>query len=223
MKPVLLFYTVAHGLVDRATTSVRRDKNITVIPMMQKVEGIPKAYFDYWTGDAVLCSYSDPEMCSTLVSRGFFDAAINPARKGGKGIDDLDSAMDYCKFMLKEGGGCDQSMPQIYQLYRAKRKEECQDITLYPSGVYSNPYDKEESMYTLGVGYHALDGPIKSETTTFISFLFLVLLLWLLALVQEIREMFKLGEFCIMFPRASKKEGRGVTEVTEDGETKISI
>lgn len=220
VKPSVLFATLVDGLRDRKIV----DKNLTVPPTMTNFQSIPKAYFDYWVGDAVLCSYSDPQMCSTLVARGFFDAAMNPAHQGNKGVEDLASAMDYCKYMLKEGGGCDQSMPQIYQLYRAKRKEECQDISLWPSGVYANPYDKEESMYTLGVSYGALDGPIKSETTTFIGFLFLVLLLWLLALVAEIREMLKLGEFCIMFPRASKKDGTGVIEEKgDDGETTIQI
>lgn len=221
IKPKLVFGTIAHGLADRRTV----DKNITESPVMTQLQGIPKAYFDYWVGDAVLCSYSDPQMCSTLISRGFFDAAMDPAHSGNKGVSDLDSAMDYCKFMLKEGGGCDQSMPQIYQLYRAKRKEQCQDIHLYPSGIYTNPFQKEESMYVISADYGALDGHLKSETATFRLFLFLVLLLWLLALVQEIREMFKLADFCIMFPSASKSKGLGVktTEDAETGEKKIAI
>lgn len=219
VKPKLVFTTVAHGLSDRAKV----DKNITIPPSMTELKSIPKPYFDYWMGDAVLCSFADSQMCGTLISRGFFDGAMNPAHNG-KGVSDLDSAMDYCRFMLKEGGGCDQSMPQIYQLFRAKRKEQCQDISLFPSGTYSNPYDKDESMYVIEAMYSAMDGPLKSVTTTFRVFLFLVLLLWLLALVQELREMIKLAEFCIAFPRANKAKGLGVqNKVNDDGESKIHI
>lgn len=220
VKPTLIFGVIAHGLEDR----MKIDTNITVPPEMIQRQGIPKAHFDYWKGDAILCSYSDPEMCSALISRGFFDSAMDPAHAGNKGVYDIDSAMDYCRFMLKEGGGCDQSMPQIYQLYRAKRKEQCGDIHLYPSGVYANKYNKEETMYVITAEYEALDGHLKSETMTFRLFLFLVLLLWLLALVQEIREMLKLADFCIMFPRASKKKGLGVHTIEDnERENKIAI
>eukprot|EP00746_Dinoflagellata_sp_MGD_P065706 gnl/MRDRNA2_/MRDRNA2_27346_c0_seq1.p1 gnl/MRDRNA2_/MRDRNA2_27346_c0~~gnl/MRDRNA2_/MRDRNA2_27346_c0_seq1.p1 ORF type:complete len:685 (+),score=100.91 gnl/MRDRNA2_/MRDRNA2_27346_c0_seq1:108-2162(+) len=221
VKPILVYAAITHGLEDRRK---RYDTNITESPTMVQEEGIPKAYFDYWAGDAVLCSYSDPEMCSTLIDRGYFDAALDPAHTGNKGVSDLASAMDYCRFMLKEGGGCDQSMPQIYQLYRAKRKEQCGNINLYPSGVYTNPFEKEETMYIISPMYEELDGHIKSTTTTYRVFLFLVLLLWLLALVQEIREMFKLADFCVMFPRASKKKGLGVKTIEDtDGDVRTTI
>jgi len=69
-KPFLVFRAITVGLIDRQAY----DKRLWVEPngMMAKMEGVPKAYFDYWMGDAALCSYADPGMCSTLLSRGFF-------------------------------------------------------------------------------------------------------------------------------------------------------
>jgi hypothetical protein len=67
-KAYLVFRAITVGLVDRQTV----DKRLWVSPQVEKMEGIPKAYFDYWMGDAALCSYADPGMCPSLLARGFF-------------------------------------------------------------------------------------------------------------------------------------------------------
>merc|ERR1719224_174416 len=154
--------------------------------MMAKMEGVPKAYFDYWRGDAALCSYADPKMCSTLLSRGFFNEAMNPAHPG-KEIPDIDGALDYCTYMLKVGGGCDQSLPQIYKLFRALRHEQCGDGHFYAGGLYKNPTNPTDKVYTILQWYGALEKHIKADSRIFQCFMFLVLMLWLLALVNEMR------------------------------------
>jgi hypothetical protein len=196
-KPFLVFRAITVGLIDRQAY----DKRLWVEPngMMAKMEGVPKAYFDYWMGDAALCSYADPGMCSTLLSRGFFNEAMNPDHPG-KEIPDIDGALDYCQYMLKVGGGCDQSLPQIYKLYRAARHEQCGDGHFFAGGLHKNPYHETDRVYVIANVYTNLQKFIKGDSTIFKTFLFLVLLLWLYALTNEMREMIKLAEFTCVFP-----------------------
>lgn len=218
-KPFLVFRAITVGLVDRQPY----DKRLWVDPngMVAKMEGIPKAYFDYWMGDAALCSYADPGMCSTLLSRGFFDEAMNPEHPG-KEIPDIDGALDYCIFMLKVGGGCDQSLPQIYKLYRASRHDECGDGHFYPGGLKRNPYHETDRVYIIKNAYANLSKHLKADSTIFKCFLFLVLMLWLLALTNEIREMIKLAEFAVVYPGAEGDLGLEI-EKDDEGNEKYTI
>jgi len=201
-KAFLVFRAITVGLVDRQSV----DKRLWVSPQVEKMEGIPKAYFDYWMGDAALCSYADPGMCPTLLARGFFSEAMNP-KNNGKEIEDIDGALDYCIFMLKVGGGCDQSLPQIYKLYRATRFEQCGKGQFYPGGIFRNPHHETDRVYVIANAYTNLGKYLKSDSLIYKCFLFLVLLLWLLALVAELREMVKMAEFAATFPASQGSDG----------------
>merc|ERR1719316_1919237 len=155
-KPFLVFRAITIGLTDRQPM----DSKLWVDPngMVAKMEGIPKAYFDYWMGDAAICSYADPGMCSTLLSRKIFEKAfINP----GKEIADIDGALDYCTYMLKVGGGCDQSLPQIYKLYRAARHEQCGAGHFFAGGLHKNPYHETDRVYIIANVYANLQKFLK--------------------------------------------------------------
>eukprot|EP00746_Dinoflagellata_sp_MGD_P167209 gnl/MRDRNA2_/MRDRNA2_97653_c0_seq1.p1 gnl/MRDRNA2_/MRDRNA2_97653_c0~~gnl/MRDRNA2_/MRDRNA2_97653_c0_seq1.p1 ORF type:complete len:685 (+),score=148.37 gnl/MRDRNA2_/MRDRNA2_97653_c0_seq1:97-2151(+) len=218
-KPFLVFRAITVGLVDRQAY----DSRLWVEPngMMAKMEGVPKAYFDYWMGDAALCSYADPGMCSTLLSRGFFNEAMNPAHPG-KEIPDIDGALDYCTYMLKVGGGCDQSLPQIYKLYRAARHEQCGDGHFFAGGLHKNPYHETDRVYVIANVYANLQKFLKGDSATYKCFLFLVLLLWLYALTNEMREMIKLAEFTVVFPGVEGDLGLEI-EKDEDGNEEYRI
>jgi len=216
-KPFLVFRAITIGLVDRQPM----DSKLWVDPkgMVAKMEGIPKAYFDYWMGDAAICSFADPGMCSTLLSRKVFEQAfVNP----GKEIADIDGALDYCNYMLKVGGGCDQSLPQIYKLFRALRHEQCGAGHFYAGGLYKNPHNPTDKVYIISQAYEALEKHLKADSGIFKYFMFLVLMLWLYALLNEMREMVKLGEFCATFPAAEGDAGLEV-EKNEDGDAKYTI
>jgi len=215
-KPFLVFRAICVGLIDRQAY----DSRLWVEPngMMAKLEGLPKAYFDYWMGDAALCSYGDPGMCSTLLSRGFFAEAMNP-KHPGKEIPDIDGALDYCTYMLKVGGGCEQSLPQIYKLYKAARHEQCGDGHFFAGGLYKNPHHETDRVYIISNVYANLTKFLKGDSTIFKTFLFLVLMLWLLALSNEIREMIKLAEFTFVFPAAEGDLGLEIEKDEEGNET----
>jgi hypothetical protein len=212
-KPFLVFRAITVGLSDRGAM----DSNLWVPPEMKAMKAIPKPLFDYWMGDAILCTYADPYICPTLLKRGFFDEAMNP-KNNGKNIQDIDAALDYCVWMLKVGGGCEQSFPQIYKLYRARRQMQCGDGSLFNAGLYKNPNNKVDKVYIAQVDYGNLGDHQKAETAEYAFFLFLVLLLWLFALLGEMREMLKLGEYCIVAPVAGDDGGLEVKKKEEDGE-----
>eukprot|EP00746_Dinoflagellata_sp_MGD_P113010 gnl/MRDRNA2_/MRDRNA2_50032_c0_seq1.p1 gnl/MRDRNA2_/MRDRNA2_50032_c0~~gnl/MRDRNA2_/MRDRNA2_50032_c0_seq1.p1 ORF type:complete len:668 (+),score=137.25 gnl/MRDRNA2_/MRDRNA2_50032_c0_seq1:107-2110(+) len=216
-KAFLVFRAITVGLTDRTVV----DPNLWVAPEVKEMKAIPKPYFDYWMGDAALCSYADPKVCGTLLSRGYFGEAMNP-ETSGKDIDDIDGALDYCVWMLTVGGGCDQSLPQIYKLFRAQRKVQCGDSSLYNGGVYRNPYSDVDKVYITAVWYSGLSKTMKADSATYLFFLFLVLQLWFLALLNEMKELLKLGEFCSVFPEAGEDGGVEVSK-NEDGDEQYRI
>lgn len=217
VKPFFLMRAIIMGLIDR------KDEALWIPDATRELKELPKAYFDYWMGDASLCAHADVGRCGALVANGIFNKAMDPANHG-KGINDLDSAMDYCTFMLKDGGGCDQSLPQVYKLYKARRRGQCGDMYFYAAGIFKNPHKEKDKMYVIGSGYDALGGYEKSEGNDFKFFLFLVLLLWLMALSSELKEVMKLAEFCLVYPDEKDCEGGvGAKEIEEDGETKFVI
>lgn len=215
-KPFLVFRAISVGLSDRGAM----DPNLYVAPEVKEMKAIPKGYFDYWMGDAILCTYADPYICPTLLKRGYFNEAMNPINKG-KNINDIDSALDYCVWMLKVGGGCDQSFPQIYKLYRARRKMQCGDGSLYNAGLFKNPHHDVDRVYIAAVDYGALGDHQKAETAEFQFFMFLILLIWLYALLNEFREMIQLAEYVHVAPRAERRDDKGLEVAKDDDGNEI--
>lgn len=79
-KAFLVFRAITVGLTDRTVV----DPNLWVAPEVQQMKAIPKPYFEYWMGDAAICSFADPKVCGTLLSRGFFwrgDAPRPPGQR----------------------------------------------------------------------------------------------------------------------------------------------
>jgi len=212
-KPFLVFRAISVGLTDRTPM----DPKLWIAPEVKEMKAIPKVYFDYWMGDAILCTYADPYICPTLLKRGFFNEAMNP-KNPGKNIQDIDGALDYCVWMLEVGGGCEQSFPQIYRLYRARRQMQCGEGSLYKDGLFKNPYHEVDRVYIAAVDYDALGNHLKAQTLEYRFFLFLVLILWLFSLLGEGREMLKLAEFCIVAPTAGADGGLEVTKGEDDAE-----
>jgi hypothetical protein len=212
-KAFLVFRAITVGLTDRGSM----DPNLWVSDEVKEMRAIPKPYFDYWMGDAAICSYADPKVCGTLLDRGYFAEAFHKDHHG-KNIPDIDGALDYCVWMLSIGGGCDQTLPQIYKLFRALRHEQCGDSSLYNGGLYKNPHHEVDRVYVTAVDYDGLSKHMKADEPTYKFFLFLVLQLWFMALLNEMRELLKLGEFCVVFPAAGEDGGLEV-EKSEDGES----
>lgn len=212
-KPFLVFRAITVGLTDRVSV----DPNLWVAPEVTEMRAIPKPYFDYWMGDAALCSYADPKVCGTLLDRGFFGSAFKNDT-AGKAIDDIDGALDYCVWMLTVNGGCDQSLPQIYKLFRAQREAQCGKSHLYNGGLYRNPHHDVDKVYVTAVWYEKPEAQIKGTTAIYLFFLFLVLQLWFLALLNEMRELVMIAEFTYVYPAAGEDGGLEVSKTEDDKE-----
>lgn len=140
----------------------------------------------------------------------------------GKDIDDIDGALDYCVWMLTVGGGCDQSLPQIYKLFRAQRHVQCGDGSLYNGGLYRNPHHDVDKVYITAIDYAGLEKHYKADTPIFLFFLFLILQIWFLSLINEMKELLKLAEFCYVFPEAGEDGGVEVSK-NDEGDEQYTI
>lgn len=173
-----------------------------IVPMsITEYEAVPKAYFDWWVGLVVICVEFDPARCSELVARGLFDGALNAgSRWTTGGVQDLDSALDYCQRMVQPGGLCEQSLPGFYSTYRQRTHDKC-GAAVYSSGDrYINPHNERDAMRTIRVSYTTVDNYVQYSTKRFRFFLFMILLLWYVNLLDELRDIVKLMDFLFRFP-----------------------
>jgi len=98
----------------------------------------------------------------------------------------------------------------------------CGDGFLYNGGLYKSPHHEVDRVYITAVDYDKPNKQIKGGTPTYLFFLFLVLQLWFLALLNEMRELVKLGEFTKVFPAAGEDGGLEVSK-NDDGDEEYTI
>lgn len=188
---------------------------------IQQRRAIPKAYFQYWQGDAMMCSFFDPDSCEAAASDNLFREALHPGRISArtKGINDLDSAIQYCYRMLQPGGGCETVLPTDFKRNREQRWGRCGSRALVEGGKYTNPFDDGQSVHILRTSYGSVDSYERATSRLYLFFLSLVIMLWILALIDEVRELIKFGEFLIKFPgvRPGEKGGKIIPADEEKG------
>lgn len=163
-------------------------------------EAVPKAYFEWWAGLAVLCVGFDVTRCSDMVGRGLFDTAISSGRRWTTGgVHDLDSALDHCQRMLEPGGLCEQSLPGFYLTYRSRVREKCGTSVFSAGTRYVNPFNDLDAMTTVGVSYAKVESYVEHNSLRFRFFLCMVLMVWYVNLLDEFREIVKLIDFICCF------------------------
>jgi len=184
---------------------------------------IPKAYFEYWTGDAMTCSLFDSSSCEAAARDGVFKEALHPGRisAGAKGIKDLDSAIEYCYRMLQPGGGCETLLPTDFKRNREQRWGRCGARSLVEGGKYINPYNLDQSVHVLSATYASVNAYERATSRLFLFFLSLIIMLWLLSLVDEVRELIKFGEFLVSFPGISPGSKGGSVTQPEDENSEV--
>lgn len=198
-----VFRSTCRGVeTDNVDTSEHPPFNVHLVPLaVTERRSVPKSYFDWWTGLSVICVAHDVARCGELISKGIFDGAIGAGRRNTKGgVEDLDSALDYCQRMLAPGGMCEKTLPGSYMMYRSRVSEKCGPAT-YSTGVrYVNPKDGRDVMSTIGVKYSMV---MQYETASSFQFCFfqgLILFLWFVNLVGEFKAIIQLADFIYSFP-----------------------
>lgn len=173
-----------------------------VVPeSITEYEAVPKEYFDWWAGLAVICVDFDSTRCSSLVARGLFDSAIDSGKRWTTGgVSDLDSALDYCERLLQPGGLCEQSLPGFYLTYRSRVHEKCGPPVFTAGKRYVNPFNARDAMTSVDVSYKQVDTYVEYGTIRFRFFLFMILMLWYVNLLDEFRDVVKSCDFLCRFP-----------------------
>jgi hypothetical protein len=214
VSPPTIFNNIISGLRASRDFEESRGKNRTLY-LTSDVDyerAIPKAYFNYWAGDAMMCTFFDSSSCEAAAKDGVFEEALRPGRMSAdaKGIRDLDSAIQYCYRMLSPGGGCEVALPTDFKRNREQRWGRCGKRTLVEGGKYTSPYDPDQSVHILRASYSSLSAYDRATSRLFLFFLALLIMLWLLALMDEWREILKFAEFLVVFP--------GIAPGTQGGE-----
>jgi len=191
---------------DNEDTSENPPYNVHLVPLsVSERRAVPKSYFDWWRGMAVICVAHDVSRCGELVSKGLFDGAIGAGHRLTKGgVQDLDTALDYCQRMLRPGGMCEKTLPGAYMMYRSRVTEKCGAATYSTGSRHTNPFDDRDVMSTIKVEYELVDQYITASSSQFCFFQGLILFLWFVNLVGELKAIIQLADFVCSFEHDEK-------------------
>jgi len=203
ISPETIFKNLIDGLRMQAAylKFSGNNKTLYLSPDLQSGKAVSKAYFNFWKGDAMMCGLFDSNSCEAAAKSGVFTSALVPGRLSSqmKGINDLDSAIQYCYRMLQGGGGCETLLPTDFKRNREQRWGRCGARYLSEGGKYVNPYDPNQSVHVLEAGYAGVSAYQRATSRLFLFFLSLIIVLWLLSLIDEWRELVKLAEFLVTY------------------------
>jgi hypothetical protein len=187
---------------DNDDTSANQPYHAHEIPLsIQERQAVPKDYFEWWKGLATLCVVHDEHRCGELVSRGIFDGAIAvPDHFAMGGVQDLDTALDYCQRLLRAGGVCEKTLPGAYMLHRSRVAEKC-GVPDYTTGpYYVNPFDHYDVMQTVKIAYKLVDQYHVATTREFKLFMGLILFVWYAHVAEELKSVIELIDFLCSIP-----------------------
>jgi hypothetical protein len=204
VKPETIFHNVINGLRMSRNHEEKRGMNRTLYLSsdVDNDRAIPKAYFNFWSGDAMMCSLFESTTCEAGAKAGIFKEALRPGRisADAKGIHDLDSAIQYCYRMLQPGGGCETALPVNFKQNREQRLGMCGKGQLVEGGKYTNPFEPDQYVRVLTTSYDRVDQYQRATSRLYLIFQCLIIMLWFLALTDEFQTLIRFGEFLIAFP-----------------------
>jgi len=213
ISPETIFNNLINGLRMQAAflQTSGSNKTLYLSPGLQNGRSVTKAYFNYWKGDAMMCGMFDANSCEAAAKQGVFKSALVPGRISPqmKGITDLDSAIQYCYRMLQGGGGCETLLPTDFKQNREQRWGRCGARYLVEGGKYVNPYDPTQNVHVLEAGYAGVSAYQRATSRLFLFFLSLVIMLWLLSLIDEWRELVKMAEFLVTYENVMPRQKGG--------------
>lgn len=162
---------------------------------------IHKPYFDYAMGDIIMCGYRNENMCPNLVDRGYFHAPLKYDTSPRVG-NTIDSALEYCRNLLDDGGFCELNLPSTYRTWKIESAQQCMSPS-FEKFTYTNP-GSGVIKSLLSVDYEARQMYELSKTPIFRAFKAVVLFLWLIGMLVEFREITTILTWCSKFPDATE-------------------
>lgn len=172
-------------------------------------KAIHKPYFDFAMGDVIMCSYRNQDMCPNLVKRGYFHAPLKYGTSPRVGTT-IDTALKYCRNLLKDGGFCEMNLPSTYRTWKIESGQQCGSPS-YDKFTYTNPGNGAIKSL-LSVDYEARQAYELSKTNQFRAFKAVVLFLWLVGMLVEFREVTMVLTWVMRFPDAEQFGEEAVIE-----------
>jgi hypothetical protein len=215
-----VFQSACRGLIRDASEAAVNGKTALDVPQeVRERRAIPKAYFEWWRGLVALCVHTDVTLCGEMMKKNLFDGAMDPKNNGARGgVIDLDSAMGYCQRLVASGGICDTALPGTYVMYRSRLEEKCGSPIYHAGSRYTNPHDEHDMLTTTSVSYKNLALYENTHSPQFLFFLILLMIVWGINLVDELKDIIDLWDFIAHFPVEnempflSRKARRKLTE-----------
>jgi len=200
-----MFGSICRGIEKDAQDTSAHSYSMPIVPHeIETRKGIKKEYFDWWKALSVICVAPDMNRCSELIKSGVFDGAIRMAKEdkvSRGGIVDLDTSLDFCQRLLSRNGICEKTLPSSYLMYRSRLAATCGRPTYEVSGAgkYHNPFDSRDAMSIVHVEYETYQSYLESSEFHFQCFLFLILMVWYISLVAELKQIQLLFDFARNF------------------------
>jgi len=206
------FNSMIQGLKQSAERMEQLNGSLYLSQDVLNSRAIPKAYYEFWTGDVMLCTRFDSNACENIVAAGLFDAALEHGSKAAahKGIFDYSSAATYCKMMLENGGGCEKSLPDTFKREVLNRKHMCGPRSIqHGEGVVTDPHNPTKVMVVMSPSYKYLEQQLHASHPTFLFFTVLIMFLFYASLVDEVRDLIKTVDFLLCFPGVNGPDDYG--------------
>lgn len=198
-----------------------REKILWLHPDIKAGKAIHKPYFWFAAGDIIMCGYRNEYMCPNLLKRGVFHAPLKHHTAPRVGTT-IDSALEYCYNLLKDGGTCQRMLPSTYSVWRVSSSNQCQSPS-FSKFVYENPGNGIVKSL-LEVDYQARKNYALSKTMIFQVYKCIIISLWLLSMVFELKDIIIIGTWVIRYPDAKEFGEDAVKEETdENGDTQYTI
>jgi len=191
-----------------------RENVIWLSPEVKQGKAIPKPYFTYAAGDIIMCGYRSKHMCPNLLKRGVFHAPLKYQTAPRVGVT-IESALDYCYELLAPGGHCERILPSTYAVWRQESEEQCMEPE-FSKIIYENP-GNGVTKSLLEVDFSARVAYERSKTTTFKLYKSIVIALWCLTMLVELREIGTDMTWTLRFPSADQF-GRNAVTMREGAE-----
>lgn len=178
-----------------------RERYLWLHPDVKAGKAIHRHYFDYAAGDIIMCGYRNEDMCANLLRRGFFDGPLANGTSPRIGTT-INSALRYCKELLKPGGTCDFTLPSTYSTWKIESVDQCGDAG-YSKFVYTHPGTGVRKSL-LAVDYSAREDYVKSQGVNFQIFKGIIIFSWLLVMLGELKEITVIVTWVWRFPDAAE-------------------